>query len=396
MKIKLFLFFILALNYSKSQIVCTMLDYNNWVEYFGYYNISTGLMTQVSTSTICTAVNNGTNPQIDPIKRKYIFLTNNPGPVKVIDVDNGLVVNTFNYPTGFFPRHFSYNTADSTMYCLLVDQNINSWPEYFGKFDVLTGNLTPISNTPISSVVNNGTNPTIDPVKGKYIYSQSNPGPIHVIDLNTGHVVNTFNYPTGFFPRHLVYNPKDSNIYCMLVDQNSNQWNEYFGKFDITTGNLTQISANPVCQYVMNGTNPIIDTVSNSYVYLTNNPGPVKIIDIPTGQVINTFNYPSNGKFPRHFASFYDLRYTITGLKQSNFNSAVSIYPNPSSEKIHIAPNNFPVKKIEILNSLGDKIYTNLNFIDESINVSQFLNGVYLIKLYSNDLTITKKLIINH
>jgi hypothetical protein len=194
-----------AYNELDSTMYCLMVDQNNANnEYLGTFNTTTGAMTQISTTSTSTALNNGTTPIIDPINRKFIYSNGNPGPVKIIDLDNGNVVNTYNYFTGLFPRHFAYNELDSTIYCMLVDPS-NGWKEYFGSFDASTGLTTQISTTIVSSFVNNGTTPVIDPINRKYIYNSSNAVAIKIIDLDNGIVVDSFDYQTGFSPRHFAY-----------------------------------------------------------------------------------------------------------------------------------------------------------------------------------------------
>jgi gliding motility-associated-like protein len=317
--------FLIASFAGNSQIYCIMVDQNNLPsEYLGTYDVSTGTMAQISSSRVSAFLNNGTNPIIDPVNRKYIYLTSNPGPVKIIDLDNGQVVSTFQYNTGFFPRHFVYNCNDSTIYCIMVDQN-NSWNEYLGKYDISTGTMTQISASPVSGFVNNGTNPIIDPVNRKYIYLTNNPGPVKIIDLDNGQVVSTFQYDSGFFPRHFAYNCKNATIYCIMVDQN-NSWNEYLGTYDISTGTMKRISTSPVSTLVNNGSSPIIDPINKKFIYLTYNSGPVvKIIDLDNGNVVSAFQYNS-GFFPRHFASQYLCKVTITDTVCNSYSSPSGKY----------------------------------------------------------------------
>ncbi|MGV3697181.1 T9SS type A sorting domain-containing protein [Flavobacterium sp.] len=80
-------------------------------------------------------------------------------------------------------------------------------------------------------------------------------------------------------------------------------------------------------------------------------------------------------------------------LSKSNFDlEQALVYPNPVDSNVFVnAPNNV-IDKIEILNSLGQTIKT-INTGFEVIDTSGFSSGVYLMKLYSEGRTVTKKII---
>lgn len=92
--------------------------------------------------------------------------------------------------------------------------------------------------------------------------------------------------------------------------------------------------------------------------------------------VLNTQNYPTNLDF--------------------------SLYPNPTSEIVHIQFNESLLEspKIKIYDLIGKLVYENNNFEtftsqDFSIRVDQLNSGVYLLAVQVNDRITTKKLIIN-
>jgi len=76
-------------------------------------------------------------------------------------------------------------------------------------------------------------------------------------------------------------------IYCLIVDRDDN-FNEYLGTYDCTTGVMTQISTSPVSIAANNGTTPIIDPVNCKYIYLAISPTfetEVITIDLTSGNV---------------------------------------------------------------------------------------------------------------
>jgi len=371
-----------------SQTYCLMVDQNNGSqEYLGTYDISTGLMNQISTSPTSSFANNGTSPVIDPINRKYIYSNGNPGPVKIIDLDNGSVVDSFYYPPGVFPRHFAYNELDSTMYCLMTDMT-NGWKEAFGTFDISSGTMTQISTSTISSFVNNGTTPVIDPINRKYVYA-SNTNTVKIIDLDNGSMVDSFYFSNGIYPRHFAYNQLDLTMYCLIVDQN-NGAQEYLGTFNTSSGLMSQISITPTSNAsTNNGTNPTIDPINRKYIYSTKNPGPVIIIDLDNGTVVDSFSY-NNGFFPRHFAYIDN---GLTGISNVNDELTFKVYPNPTSHQISIFSGELTINEIKILDSTGKLIKT-IKQSTNTINVSDLSQGIYFVQILSDKKTITKKFVI--
>ncbi|WP_339837503.1 T9SS type A sorting domain-containing protein [uncultured Flavobacterium sp.] len=92
------------------------------------------------------------------------------------------------------------------------------------------------------------------------------------------------------------------------------------------------------------------------------------------------------------------LRLNNSGsLTNDLFNSSneISLYPNPTNHLLNIdVPDNFEVKSINIINQIGQTII-NQNENYKSIDVSTLSNGIYFIKINSENGTITKQFIKN-
>lgn len=282
-----------------------------------------------------------------------------------------------------------YSTvAFNQTYCIMVDQD-DGFKEYLGIFDISTGNLEKVSTSNVSSFVNNGTSPIIDPVNGKYVYLTSNPLSVEIIDLDSGEIETSFNYSNSdTFPRHFAYNILDSSIYCLKVDKN-NGFNEYLSTFDISTGSLNQISISSVSSSVNNGTTPIIDPENGKYIYLPSNPGPVKVIDLNSGEVTSSFNYDT-GFFPRHFAYTRNNNATFT---THNVRKNIEVYPNPASDKLIIKSKHL-INEIKVY-ALDGKLLKSLDQNVNSIDVSNLSHGLYFLQISINGEIIDKKFIKN-
>ncbi len=71
----------------------------------------------------------------------------------------------------------------------------------------------------------------------------------------------------------------------------------------------------------------------------------------------------------------------------------IKYYPNPVKEELTIETNFNKEQKFEILNLIGQTVYTSNIKKEASINTSTFPGGLYFIKLYMEDKTLIKKFV---
>jgi hypothetical protein len=72
-------------------------------------------------------------------------------------------------------------------------------------------------------------------------------------------------------------------------------------------------------------------------------------------------------------------------------NDAVSMYPNPVENYLTIRSNS-PITKVEVYSLLGDLV-KNVKTNFSQIDLRNLNSGIYMIKIYSNQFFVTKKLI---
>lgn len=83
-----------------------------------------------------------------------------------------------------------------------------------------------------------------------------------------------------------------------------------------------------------------------------------------------------------------DVVYEKTQTSAKDDNNKNMIYPNPSSNYIHLY-NIDEIKSIEIFNQVGERL-VNINQVSSApIDISNLLNGIYYIKILNNDNTTT-------
>jgi len=72
-------------------------------------------------------------------------------------------------------------------------------------------------------------------------------------------------------------------------------------------------------------------------------------------------------------------------------NDAVTMYPNPVKNFLFIR-SSYPITRVQIFSLLGNLVKDEFGDV-ERINMSSLNSGIYMIKIYSNQFFVTKKLI---
>lgn len=72
-------------------------------------------------------------------------------------------------------------------------------------------------------------------------------------------------------------------------------------------------------------------------------------------------------------------------------NDAVTMYPNPVQNFLFIR-SSYPITRVQVFSLLGNLVKDEFGDI-ERINMSSMNSGIYMIKIYSNQFFVTKKLI---
>ena len=80
-----------------------------------------------------------------------------------------------------------------------------------------------------------------------------------------------------------------------------------------------------------------------------------------------------------------------TGLAEIS-TSNISVYPNPAKDYVYIKSDT-PVKKVEIYSQSGACVLINDNPM-EKVSVAGLANGVYLVRIYTNGTSVTKKMVV--
>ena len=87
---------------------------------------------------------------------------------------------------------------------------------------------------------------------------------------------------------------------------------------------------------------------------------------------------------------------TTDNIGITDFENLISIYPNPANHNLNIT--NLPTNaNINIFNILGELVTTvRVKNSKTELNVSDFIEGTYILKIENNHDTIIKKIVIQH
>lgn len=86
--------------------------------------------------------------------------------------------------------------------------------------------------------------------------------------------------------------------------------------------------------------------------------------------------------------------YQNTGLSIDEvFKNKFRIYPNPSSDIIHIKTDEL-IDRVEVYNTIGQRVSQSFGNT-KSIDVSSFTSGVYILKIYSGDRSLSERILVD-
>lgn len=91
------------------------------------------------------------------------------------------------------------------------------------------------------------------------------------------------------------------------------------------------------------------------------------------------------------YVSFYTN--ASLGLNKSNLEKTITVYPNPASTSINLqTPKNLSVDRIQITDLTGKKVFDQ-NQSSNQINIQNFSNGLYILKVFSGSNVFQSKFI---
>ena len=113
----------------------------------------------------------------------------------------------------------------------------------------------------------------------------------------------------------------------------------------------------------------------------------------------------SNPKDPEPFTSNLNLSKSnvnivnpnATGVSSIDITSSVQVYPNPTNGKLQVTSYKLQISGLEVYNVMGEIVYRSPGITRQSsvIDLSSQHNGIYFLKIKSDEGTVTKKIVIS-
>jgi choice-of-anchor B domain-containing protein len=248
---------------------------------------------------------------------------------------------------------------------------------------------------------------------GREIYIGSNKEKVVIVDVtdkNNPQHISSVTY-SNFSYTHQGWITEDFKYY--ILGDESDEINFGFNTKTIVL-DLTDLD-NPIHSFDYSG--PTLATDHNGYVngdlfYLANNAAGLRVIDISdisNGEMTeigffdshplndfagyegiwSTYPYFESGNIVISDREGFLVVKSSTLAIEDNSISNFNIYPNPTNNIIHINAMQFPVKNIKIYD-LGGKLLKSKNYnskINIKTNISNFSNGIYILKLNNEFIT---------
>lgn len=105
-------------------------------------------------------------------------------------------------------------------------------------------------------------------------------------------------------------------------------------------------------------------------------------------------NYFGSQEFIDDYNQCYDFVVGSSSVMEKTDNF-VNLYPNPAKYELNIDKmENKVIKSIEIFNLNGEKVFSDTDYTNSNINVSEFGSGAYVVKLKSNEGVDIQKIVI--
>lgn len=271
--------------------------------------------------------------------------------------ENWITVGNSIAPTSWYSF---YSLIDSTGNYFPVTKSTDHYPANIGSYSARITNDTAIWNTGISPAYLLGW--------GTLFSTQLNDKPLFPI---TGHPIALCGY-YKFLPENGDTMNIDLHFYQSGVEITSGTFQSYIAapswtsfKFFVDDTLYSNVDSARIgisaCNEAKNGS---LGPLGNSVLYIDN----------------LSFDNP-----------------LVTGFSQINEASNVSVYPNPLNDKltIIIKTNDYKQVNLKIFNALGQQVFAQEIFNDtETIDISNFSEGIYFARLTSDNQTFYEKKII--
>lgn len=357
----------IAYNWLDDKIYGVSHEYNGIIEILNLVSLdpSTGIIETISNEPISFGPYTSGNSDIDPIHRKYHYVTTST--LYSVDLDTGESTSLdINFPPSSNPQwlvNITYNWLDLQLYGLqflsipdpdVFDEDYFTSELRLSKIDLETGEVTVLSEEPISNDGFSMGDCDIDPTNNRYFYIRQNA--IHIVDLSTGD-------PISIIP---IENP--NNAIAPIINMS-------FDDLAVIPPTLTMDMEETVV-IAPNESVEVDVWVGDDASYLWNDgvTTPIRSFDQPGTYSIEI----ARDDFNINASTNVEVSTNITS---STVNTSVKIEPTIASNSIHItvsnSTDNSPIK-FKVVNNNGKVVLDNILVNKEKdLDISMLKNGLY-------------------
>lgn len=168
---------------------------------------------------------------------------------------------------------------------------------------------------------------------------------------------------------------------ALILDANT--WYKIGLSFNYTTGEIK-----------VKGANGLFDRTFQGAAALEN-VGELDILAAAGGTTAAPNAAAGNGIFD-NFVARASATDTLGAISNEMSSATISVYPNPANDIVTISSSDIALNNVE-MTDLNGRVVKNLNLggvSNSEISISDLATGIYLLKINSNNDTITKKLIV--
>jgi hypothetical protein len=375
--------------------------------YLAKMDPTTGIVTNYNTTSVSPIINL-TGAAMNAYDNNYHFIGQDE--ILSVDLSTGALTNSatiVNPIANSFFDNFRFNNADSTLYGLArrYIQATQTGELYLATINTQTGVITQISPTSVGQgFALEGS--AIDPYQMVYYYTDGSN--LIGLDMYNGSIYSNvpMTFPGGgTFFGNFAYSCTDTTLYGLVREnffspnQTFDSANVYLASIDPATGIVSNISSSNISPsegYSVNA-GATINPTTMEY-YFSDGTDFIRV-SLATGAVVNQLQYTHDNNclyfdMMRIASSCIEAKAirldpataSIPEVEKSDF----TIYPNPSNDFIEIqsAAN---IERLEILNVTGQCVYSNAHQVGDRIRVDSFESGLYLIRAYQSNGTISQQ-----
>ena len=344
---------------------------------------ATGIIEQISEEPVSLGPYLSGNSDIDPIHRKYHYITTNT--LYSVDLDTGESTSIeVNFPPNSNPQslvNIAYNWIDLQLYGLqflsipdpdIFDEDYFTSELRLSKIDMETGAVTVISEDPISNDGFSMGDCDIDPTNNRYFYIRQNA--IHIVDLTTGD-------PISIIP---IENP--NNAIAPIL-------NMAFDDLAIVPPSLI-MDMEPTLFLAPNEPLEVDVWVGNDVNYLWNDgvTSPIRTIDQPGAYNVEI----KRNDFTINASTVVEIS---TAINSTDLNKSLTINPTIASNFINIyleGQENADPISFDIIDNSGKIRRTDfLSNELKNVDISFLENGLYYLKSNAEAYPFMGKFVIN-